>query len=251
MNTALLEDRPAQDGPGDIGDFARFDVHSWPSLGLAAHLCSFSVSQFDQKLYTLHGIEFDASLSGAVRKRRAEFLAGRLCAARALEHLAASKVVPTGKDRSPIWPAGLIGSITHCDETAMAIALRKDNPRGVEGVGIDLERRTACRDASLGVRHFATGAERDVLVHAGIACEDHAVIAFSMKESFFKAAYPYVRRYFSFSAVSIVDVDSRHNRLSLVVAQDIGGKLKKGLRVEGEYANLGQTFVSTIVTINY
>lgn len=246
MRTALLEDRPAEDGPGDPGGFARFGVHSWPSLGLTACLCRFSVARFDEELFAFHGVRFGSSLSGAVRKRRAEFLAGRLCAAQALRRLGAPGLVLTGADRSPVWPAGMIGSITHCDETAMAVALKKENFRGV---GIDLERRAACRDASLDVRHFATDAERVVLEHAGIACEDHAVIAFSMKESFFKAAYPHVGRYFGFSAVSIVDADRSHRRLSLVVTQDIGGKLRQGLRVAGEYADLGDAFVSTMVTI--
>lgn len=246
MNTALLKDRPAQDGPGDTGGFARFGVHSWPSLGLTASLCRFSVAQFDEKLFALHGVRFGPSLSGAVRKRRAEFLAGRLCAAQALRRLGAPEVVPTGADRSPVWPAGMIGSITHCDETAMAVALKKENFRGV---GIDLERRAACREASLDVRHFATEAECGVLERAGIACEDHAVIAFSIKESFFKAAYPHVGRYFGFSAVSIADANRRHRRLSLVVTQDIGGKLRQGMRVAGEYADLGDAFISTVVTI--
>jgi enterobactin synthetase component D len=246
MRTALLEDRPEQTNLGDSGGFAHFGVHSWPSLGLKACLCRFSVALFDEKLFVLHGVRCGPSLSGAVRKRRAEFLAGRLCAAQALRHLGALESVLAGADRSPVWPAGMIGSITHCDETAMAIALKKEHFRGV---GIDLERRTACRDASLDVRHFATDAERGVLERAGIACEDHAVIAFSMKESFFKAAYPHVGHYFGFSAVSIVEADRSQRRLALVVAQDIGNKLRQGLRVTGEYAYLGEAFVSTVVTI--
>jgi enterobactin synthetase component D len=140
----------------------------------------------------------------------------------------------------------MVGSITHCDGTAMAVAMKKEDLRGV---GIDLERRAACRDASLDVRHFATDAERVVLEDAGIACEDHAVIAFSVKESFFKAAYPEVGRYFGFSAVAIVDADRSRRSLSLVVAREIGAKLRQGLRVAGEYADLGDAFVSTAVTV--
>ncbi|TFW09268.1 4'-phosphopantetheinyl transferase superfamily protein [Oxalobacteraceae bacterium OM1] len=243
MMTARLEDLSVEDGPGS---FARFGVHSWPSLGVTACLCRFLVAQFDDQLFAFHGVQLDPSLSGAVRKRRAEFLAGRLCAAQALRRCGAPEWVPIGADRSPVWPAGVIGSITHCDDTAMAVALKKEN---VRGVGIDLERRAACHDAALNVRHFATEAERGVLERAGIASEDHAVIAFSMKESFFKAAYPYVGRYFGFSAVSIVDADRRHRSLSLVVAEDIGAELRPGLRVAGEYAHLGEAFVSTVVTI--
>lgn len=246
MKADFHEDRPADDCPGESDGFARFGEHSWPLLGLNACLCRFSLARFDDALFVFHGVPIGASLPRAVRKRRAEFLAGRLCAARALGRLGAPEVVLTGVDRSPVWPAGTIGSITHCDETAMAVALKQEN---FLGVGIDLERRAACRDASLDVRQFATGAECEVLEHAGIAREDHAVIAFSMKESFFKAAYPQVGRYFGFSAVSIVDADRRQRGLSLAVVEDLGGKIRQGLRVAGEYAEFGEAFVSTAVLI--
>ncbi|WP_420475539.1 4'-phosphopantetheinyl transferase family protein [Noviherbaspirillum sp. ST9] len=246
MKTARLEDLLAEDVPGDSDSFARFGEHSWPSLGLTACLCRFSVARFDDKLFARHGVPFSPSLSRSVRKRRAEFLAGRLCAAQALTRLGAPGLVLTGPDRSPVWPVGMIGSITHCDETAIAVAQNEEN---FCGVGIDLERRAACRNAALDVRHFATDAERGVLAQAGIASEDHAVIAFSMKESFFKAAYPHVGRYFGFSAVSIVGADRSLRKVSLVVAQDLGVKLKQGLRVAGEYVALGDAFMSTAVTI--
>ena len=239
--TALLEDRA-----GNPEGFARFGAHSWPSLGLTACLCRFSVARFDEELFDLHGVRSGPALARAVTKRRAEFLAGRLCAAQVLRRLGAPVRVPTGEHRSPVWPAGVIGSITHCDETAMAVALEEGNCRGV---GIDLERRAACRDASLDARQFATDAERGVLERAGVASEDHAVIAFSLKESFFKAAYRHVGHYFGFSAVTIVDADRSRRSLSLVVAQNLGGKLRQGLRVAGEYAHLGDAFVSTAVTI--
>lgn len=246
MRTALLEDHPAQRGPGDPGGFARFGVHCWPSLGLTACLCRFSVARFNEELFARHGVRTGSSLSGAVAKRRAEFLAGRMCAAQALARLGAAGAVPAAADRSPVWPAGIVGSITHCGDMAMAVALGQGSFRGV---GIDLERRAACRDASLHARHFATDAELLVLQHAGIAREDHAVIAFSVKESFFKAAYPHVGRYFGFDAVAIVAADASRRTLTLAVAQDFGPALRPGLQVPGEYADLGHALVSTVVVI--
>lgn len=246
MRTALLEEGPAQDDPAGAGGFARFGLHVWPSLGLTACLCRFSLARFDEELFALHGVRSGSSLSRAVTKRRAEFLAGRLCAAQALACVGAAGPVPAAADRSPVWPAGVIGSITHCGDTAMAVALRHGRFRGV---GIDLERRAACREASLDVRQFATEAERLVLQQAGIACENHAVIAFSMKESFFKAAYAHVGRYFGFEAVAIVEADASRRMVSLAVAQDLAAQLPQGLRVEGEYAALGDALVATAVVI--
>jgi enterobactin synthetase component D len=242
----LPDGSPAESSPGDAGGFVSFGAHFWPSLGLTACLCRFSVARFEDGLFARHGIQPAPSISGAVKKRRAEFLAGRLCAARALRRLGAPGNVQIGADRSPIWPRGITGSITHCGQTAMAVALKIDN---VHGVGIDIERRAACREASLDARHFANDTERGVLERAGIAREDHAVLAFSLKESFFKAAYPQVGRYFGFSAVSIVNIDRGRRRLTLVVAQNLSERLTRGRRVACEYADLGEAFVSTAVTI--
>lgn len=57
----------------------------------------------------------------AVPKRQTEFLAGRLCAALALQSLGLSTDVPR-HERAPVWPFGAAGSITHTDTLAVAVA---------------------------------------------------------------------------------------------------------------------------------
>lgn len=57
----------------------------------------------------------------AVPKRQAEFLAGRLCAALALQALELPPQVPR-LGRAPVWPSGAVGSITHTDTLAVAVA---------------------------------------------------------------------------------------------------------------------------------
>src|SRR5205814_2684364 len=62
----------------------------------------------------------------AVPKRRAEFFAGRLCAMLAIEELCGmAHAVPVKPDRSPSWPEGLLGSITHTDHRALAVVASK------------------------------------------------------------------------------------------------------------------------------
>src|SRR4030081_3796126 len=54
------------------------------------------------------------ALRHATQKRQREFLAGRWCAEKALQCLGAGSThVAMAKDRAPIWPAGVVGSITH------------------------------------------------------------------------------------------------------------------------------------------
>jgi 4'-phosphopantetheinyl transferase EntD len=246
MDMALLERHPDREAPGDAGGFARFGWHSWPSLGLTACQCHFSIARFDDGLFERLAIRPEPCLQGAVKKRRAEYLAGRLCASRALMRLGAPGQVTTAADRSAIWPAGRIGSITHSGETAMAVAV---STGVIRGVGIDIESRAACRNAALETRHFATEAERGVLERAGIWHENHAVLAFSVKESFFKAAYPQVGRHFGFSAVAIVEVDPVRRIVSLEIYQNLSETLTRGRRATGEFTDLRKAFLRTAVVI--
>jgi 4'-phosphopantetheinyl transferase EntD len=72
-----------------------------------------------EQIGTLAGELFaeEASLlgPGSVEKRWREFAAGRSCARKAL---AASGHAPVavlqGAGREPVWPQGIVGSITHC-----------------------------------------------------------------------------------------------------------------------------------------
>src|ERR1700720_1454604 len=77
------------------------------------------------------------SLRHATQKRQREFLAGRWCAKQALQCLGAGSThVAIAEDRAPIWPGGVVGSITHTgDFAAAAVAWAAD----VAALGIDSE----------------------------------------------------------------------------------------------------------------
>ncbi|MEV4420566.1 hypothetical protein AB0L40_11415 [Patulibacter sp. NPDC049589] len=50
----------------------------------------------------------------AVETRRREFVTGRACAHRALAALGVPVVpIMSGPNREPLWPEGVVGSITH------------------------------------------------------------------------------------------------------------------------------------------
>src|SRR5580692_7617313 len=83
-------------------------------------------------------IEIPAALTTAVASRRAEFVAGRLCAREALAALGApSTRVPRGIDGAPEWPTGFVGSISHTAELAFAAVAPAAEARGL---GLDVER---------------------------------------------------------------------------------------------------------------
>ena len=76
-------------------------------------------------------------VANAVEVRRREFATARHCARAALKELGVPPV-PIGRrqDRSPIWPPGIAGSITHCEGYRAAAVARSAE---WEGIGIDAE----------------------------------------------------------------------------------------------------------------
>ena len=70
---------------------------------------------FDDPPGTMLFPEEERLITRAVEKRRKEFTTARLCARKAMERLGVAPVpVLSGLRGEPLWPQGVIGSITHC-----------------------------------------------------------------------------------------------------------------------------------------
>lgn len=76
-------------------------------------------------------IDLPDDLSGAVAKRRSEFLAGRLCAALALKDIGMPTFVGR-RGRAPVWPPGICGSISHTNGRALAVVSDRYRALGVD-----------------------------------------------------------------------------------------------------------------------
>jgi 4'-phosphopantetheinyl transferase EntD len=118
-----------------------------------------------------------AAVAGAVPARRAEFAAGRAAAREAMAALGVEPVaVPVGARRMPVWPLGVVGSITHCSGlVAAAVAWAAD----IAALGIDAEPAAPLPADVLDA--VATPAERGALDG-----ELAGTIVFCAKEAFYK-----------------------------------------------------------------
>lgn len=135
----------------------------------------------------------EEAVAGAVERRRAEFTTGRLLARAALEHLGVpAAAVPVGQRRAPVWPDGVVGSITHCAGLrAVAVARTRD----VRSVGIDAERHAALPEGVLG----AVSDEGERAHLARLPSGTHwDTILFSAKESVYKTWFPLTGRWLGF-----------------------------------------------------
>jgi 4'-phosphopantetheinyl transferase EntD len=128
------------------------------------------------------------SVAHAVPRRRLEFATGRDCARRAMAALGHAKApLPQGQDRMPIWPADLVGSITHTDAWAAAAVARRGE--GFVAIGIDLEPADAL-PPDLWSSICTPQEQAKLAVIGGITPGLAARLAFSMKEAAFKCQYP-------------------------------------------------------------
>jgi 4'-phosphopantetheinyl transferase EntD len=145
-----------------------------------------------------------AYVAGAVASRRRAFTTARHCARRALAELGIAPVaIPPGERGSPVWPPGVVGSITHCDGYRAAAVARA---RDVLALGIDAEPNGPISERVL--RRIALEPER-AWVAAQSAAEPEVSwdrLLFSMKESVYKAWYPIARRWLGFED-ALIDVD--------------------------------------------
>jgi 4'-phosphopantetheinyl transferase EntD len=159
------------------------------------------------------------SLGPAVEKRRQEFVTGRACARLALERLGAPVVaIPRGQRGEPLWPAGVVGSITHClGYRACAVAWSD----AVVALGIDAEPNAPLADGvlekvahgrelvSFGRRGPRAGGETEL---------DLPRLLFSAKEAVYKAWFPLTGQWLGFEDVELsIDVARATFRAKLLV----------------------------------
>lgn len=177
----------------------------WNHLGLAdAFTLAFDAKTFREADFDQHRIEKPPSIARSVPKRQAEYLAGRRVALAALRAAGSTVTdLSIGSDRAPLWPAGLVGSISHTDRIAVAVAL--PTAGRVMGVGIDVEHYVRPEHMQAISEMVIDAREYDVLADlAKSRSWTYALtLAFSAKESFYKATASTAGRVFDFSALRI------------------------------------------------
>ncbi len=190
--------------------------------------------------------EEEAAVARAVEKRRQEFRAGRACARRALASLGIpAGPIPVRANRAPVWPEGVVGSITHCAGFAAAIVAHRSD---MVGVGIDAETADPLKASLQRLIYTEAEAEwaRDREPPPGT---DWGKVIFSAKEAVYKCVGPLAGRWIGLREVTLrVDADER----AFTVSADPSAALEGfGMeRIRGRYAVTGGLVLSGAVIAN-
>ncbi len=135
----------------------------------------------------------ESAIARARAGRRGEFVTGRACARHALARFGVPAVaIPPGPDRRPRWPAGFVGSITHCRGYRGAAVARSTD---LLSIGIDAEPHQPL-PGRVGAR-ILLPAERAWLREQPAGGHLDTVL-FAIKESVYKAWNPVTGRWLGF-----------------------------------------------------
>jgi 4'-phosphopantetheinyl transferase EntD len=192
--------------------------------------------------------EEEALVANAIGKRRAEFTTVRTCARIALGRLGLPPApLLSGPKREPLWPAGIVGSITHCDGYRAAAVARSSQ---LASIGIDAEphdplpagilERVTLPAERAGLQGLPPGVHWDRLL-------------FSAKESVYKTWFPLAGRWLGFEDAALTfapDPDPRRGtfaaRLLVPDRPSVAGRTVTTL--EGRYA-VGNGLLVTAITL--
>lgn len=126
--------------------------------------------------------------------RLGEYRTGRACARRAMaERGRPNAVVPRNHDRSPCWPAGIAGSISHC--AGLVAAVVTETTRAA-ALGLDIETWAA----------LPADVEEAIRASGDIPCAlvaHPSMLLFCAKEALYKCYYPVVGRFLDFTDAAV------------------------------------------------
>jgi 4'-phosphopantetheinyl transferase EntD len=182
-------------------------------------------------------------IARAVEKRQAEFGTARLCARRALAQLgvAPCSLVPQ-PDRSPRWPAGVIGSISHTEGCCAAAVT---NAPDVAGFGLDVERDTPLQPEL--ERMICTPAERAWLDTQAPELRGWlGKLFFSAKEAFYKCQYLTTETLIDFRDVAL-HLDLGLNTFSVAGLTQDGVKWDRVRSIRGRFQQVPGLIVTAAI----
>jgi len=183
---------------------------------------------YHEGLFDHYSIQKPTALTHWLPQRQAQFLAGRLAVKEHISELPCSDVqIPIGQHRQPVWPDQYTGSISHSEKTSIAAV--KKTLTHQSGLGVDIQ-ALIDNDTQEKITHTILSTHENALIQQEKQLSESMLftLIFSAKESFFKAVFNTVGRYFDFDAMLLISIDTGGQKLRFEVAETLCPLLAKG-----------------------
>ncbi|WP_437075140.1 4'-phosphopantetheinyl transferase family protein [Streptomyces sp. enrichment culture] len=193
-----------------------------------------------------------ALVVNAVDKRRREFGTVRVCARAALARLGVGAgPILLGPRREPLWPEGVVGSMTHCEGYRAAAVARRGH---VVAIGVDAEENAPLPEGVGGA--VLLPEEHEAVLALGRRRPDVAWdrLIFSAKESVYKAWFPLTGKWLDFEECVVLPDPERGTFTGTlrvpgpVVAGERIGRFDGRWAVRGEAGGGGHVATAVLVT---
>lgn len=175
--------------------------------------------------------EEEVCIKNAVPKRRLEFIAGRICARALLSRCGWPEYpIVSNKDRTPVWPSNIVGSISHTDGfCGVALAIKAD----FSSVGLDIQYIGKMKQDIW--KYIATPFELNWIESLpGCKQQKYATLIFSAKECFYKCQYMITKRWFDFHDV-IIGISSESQEFTAQLSSDKACLWDRTTLLHGKY----------------
>ncbi len=183
------------------------------------------------------------AMARAVPARLAEFTAGRTAARAALRSIGLiDMAIPLSPDRAPVWPQGIVGSITHANKVCVAMVARAG---AIIGIGVDLELSDPL-PADLWPEVFTAAEIADLEQMPETDRGQTAKLFFSAKECTYKCIYPQIQKVMDFSTIEIRHKSADQSFGATLLYQ--AGPFAAGTVWHGRYVLL-DGFVATVLVL--
>jgi enterobactin synthetase component D len=196
---------------------------------------------FDTHLHERFSDWLPDKMRSVSKIRQHEFIAGRYCAFQAAKEIGFNlQHLPNAVTREPLWPEGILGSITHSKHMALSCVSRS---KKISSIGIDAE-EVITPSLSREIENIIATNDELTLLHK-LDFQKEITILFSAKEALYKALFPLARAFIDFKEVKLVSLDQEKGSFEL----ELNSSNLKLLNYLGVYSGSFKQIENTIVTL--
>ena len=208
----------------------------WQAQSATLLISRYQQMCYQSDLFRQYDITLPQQVQRSVLARQAEYLAGRLAVRYLQQHRGGAVFqLLSATDRSPLWPVGQMGSLAHSGDCVFAalLATPLHQVAAQRIIGLDVESAIVPQHGQISKVNWLSTTERALGVAAGLTETELQTLAFSAKESLYKALYPQCQRLMGFQAATLTLI--AQTQFELTLTQDWSAVWRRGTILQGHY----------------